>query len=292
LRDRLNRKFDFLTRLKKTYQQLTDKETDPDKNDTLMQPYTAHIRETFDLGADGDHNLPQGLRESSALRDKISMVLNVLGTGLATTPTQRIEHIKEEEAFRRLMVLSLAALDPTVLCTLGEPLNFTSTVNKSSWLCKPTWHDLSSGGNRREYIPPMSSQLVSYIHINPNSEQRWIQLDVLALGLPRPPAEKYREIASNLTQKGIELGLGRGPSGPLGDLGAEYAGKTDLESRIMLMTIDSMSERGPGPMYQYWQSQTFLGESRERFNWTVACALECGMSWMLGTRSEMWLCSN
>jgi hypothetical protein len=289
VRDKLSRKFDMRTRLGKTFQELTGKTTDPDKNDALMQLYTTQIRETFGLEAGGDPDLPLLTRESSALQDKISIVLNVLGTGLATTSTQRVSSLTEDEAVCRLMILSLAALDPTVLCTLGKPLNLTLEANKSSWLCKPTWHDLGSGNNRGDHTPPMESKFLSCIRIDPYPEQRWIQLDVFALGEPRPPGEKYRQIASNLTQKGIELGLGRGPPGPCGDLGAAYAGKTDLESRIMLMVIDSLSSWGSGPMYQYWQHQTFFDESRERFNWTIASILECGMSWMLGTARKCGL---
>ncbi|PQE03113.1 Heterokaryon incompatibility protein [Rutstroemia sp. NJR-2017a BVV2] len=147
----------------------------------------------------------------------------------------------------------------------------------------PTWHDLGSGGERRDYVPLMSSKLASFIHIDPNPEQEWIKLDVLALGQMRPPSEQYRQFASVLIQKGIEIGLGRAPPGPSGNIGAEYTGKTDTESRLMLMTADSSSSWGVGPMFQYWQTRDLFGKSRERFNWTVACILECGMSWMLGT---------
>jgi hypothetical protein len=280
LRDKLIRKFGLRTRIA---EYLSGKKTGPGKTDVLIQPYTAQIRETLELAAGGDPLLPLIMRESSALQDKISIVLNILGTGLATTPTEQIRHITKDEAICRLMILSLAALDPTVLCTVGEPLNLASRTNKSSWICTPTWNDLGSGGERRDYVPLMSSKLASFIQIDPNPEQEWIKLDVLALGQMRPPSEQYRQFASILIQKGIEIGLGRAPPGPSGNIGAEYTGKTDTESRLMLMTADSSSRWGVGPKFQYWQTRALFGKSREIFNLTIACILECGMSWMLGT---------
>lgn len=281
IRDKLLRKLDIPTRLKKRYDKLKGKKVD--LGDTFMDPYTTQIRQTFSLGAGGDPTLPPHLRESSTLQDKMSIVLNILGTGLKVVGTQQINPMTEEEATFRLTVLSLAALDPTALCTLGKPFNLTPKTSELFWLCKPSWYDLGPGGQRREPLPTMSAKLMRYIRFDPSPSQAWVEVDAVALGMPRAPAEEFRQLASSLTQKGIELGLGRPPPGPFGDPGAEYAGKTDLESRLMLWTLDSLSDWGSGPLYLYWQHQTFLGEAKERFNWTVACILECGMSWMLGT---------
>jgi hypothetical protein len=129
----------------------------------------------------------------------------------------------------------------------------------------------------------MSQTLAQGIRIDQSPDLRWIEIDVFSLIQPKPPSERCRSLATQLTQKGIELGMGRGPPGRLGDVGAEYVGKTDLVSRVMLMAIDSTNRWGVGPLYQYWQMHTFLGDRREQFNWALACLLECGMKWILGT---------
>jgi len=165
----------------------------------------------------------------------------------------------------------------------AEYFNFSSEADRLSWLRRCTFIDLGSGGDRRAQLPRMASALSQRIRIDQNPDIRWVELDVFALGQPMPPSEIYRMSASSLTKKCIELGLGLGPLGPLGDQGAEYAGRTDLVSRLMAMTIEGMSEWGTGPMYQYWRNETFIGAWRERFNWTIACFLECGLEWMLGT---------
>ena len=280
LRDKIKRVFDMRQRIIRSLQQLKVKDIDDDDNKT--QSYTAQIGELFELGAGGDADMPPELRKSSANLDKTSIVLNVLGTGLGVVRHDNTI-VTESDSLRRLMVLSLAADDPTVLCTMGQHFNFSSTPNTLSWLCKSSYADLGSGAERRARLPPMRASLFRFIHIDQSTDLRWITLDVFALGVPRPPAEKYRNLAASLTQKCIELGMGRGPPGPFGDQSAQYAGKTDMVSRLMAMVIEGVSEWGPGPLYQYWQSETFVGAWRERFNWTLACALECGIPWMLET---------
>jgi len=282
LRDRLAKVFDMRRRIARVYQSITEKSTDPSKDDSLVLPYTAQIRDIFNLGAGGDPDLQSDLRKASAYRDKTSIILNTLGNGLAVTGDLNAG-LTEEECMRRLMLLGLAANDPTVLCTIGPHFNSPKSPDTLSWLCKPTYEDLGSGAQRRDYFPCMPQIHANGICIDQNPSLRWIEIDVLVLPGPQPPSERYRSLATKLTQKGIELGMGRAPPGRLGDVGAEHVGKTDLVNRVMLMVIDaSTDEWGPGPLYQYWHSRTFLADSREQFNWALACLLECGMKWTLG----------
>ncbi|KAK4691385.1 hypothetical protein P7C71_g5606, partial [Lecanoromycetidae sp. Uapishka_2] len=278
LRDRLTKIFDMRRRINEARQRLTG-EGAPDERQMLS--YTAEIRETFELGAGGDPDLPPDQRAASANLDKMSIVLNVLGCGLGVKrfPGQILT---EDEAFRRMMILSLSAGDSTALCTLGPYYKFMEKSSPLSWWRRPTWTDLGSGTQRRDHLPRMAEPLTRRIQIDQSPELGWIQLDVVALGAPRPPSERYRDLATNLTEACIKLGLGRAPPGPFGDAGAEYVGKDDLVSKVMAMTINAASEWANGPLYQYWQSETFFGTWRERFNWTLACLLECGIDWMLG----------
>ncbi len=281
LRDKISRVFDMEQRIIRALHQLKNEET---KDDERIQPYTAQISELFELGAGGDADLPPDLQKSSANLDKTSIVLNILGIGLGVKREEN-KIVTESESLRDLMVLSLAADDPTILCTMGQHFNFSSTPNTLSWLCKSSYADLGSGARRRTPLPRLIAPLSSRIRIDQSTDLRWIALDVIALGAPRPPAERYRNLATTLTQKCIELGMGRGP-GPSGDYGAEYVGRTDMVSKVMAMVIEASSQWGPGPLYQYWQNETFIGEWRERFNWALACALECGIPWMLETAEK------
>lgn len=295
LRDKLMKVFDFRRRVLRVRQSLANDNSRQGhrvvedakfaKEYGLKRPYTTVIRDVFELGAGGDPDLPSHLRKSSANVDKMSIVLNTLGNGLAVCEGHKMV-IDERECMRHLLMLGLAARDSSVLCTVGQHFSFGAETDRLSWLCQPTFTDLGSGGRRHDYLPSMSEPISDRIQFDQSPAMAWIELDVFALGTPRPPDEKYRSLASQLTQKGIELGMGRKPAGPLGDAGAEYAGKTDLVSRVMLMTIDAQNQWGPGPLYQYWQNQTFIADDRERFNWTIACILECGMKWMLGTAEK------
>lgn len=279
LKDKLMKIFDMQQRVTRALQQVKGEETEDDKR---IQPYTALIGDIFELGAGGDPGLPPDLRASSANLDKMSIILNILGTGLSVIPHDN-DIVTERESLRHLLVLSLAADDPTVLCTMGQHFNFSSRPNALSWLSKSSYIDLGCGPLRRTRLPGLMAPLSRSIRIDQSTDLRWVSLDVFALISPRPPAERYRNLATSLTEKCVRC---RGAPGPFGDEGAECAGKTDLESRFMAIVMEIQSEWGPGPLYQYWLSETFFGAWRQRFNLTVACAIECGIPWMLGTAKK------
>ena len=117
LRDKLCKVFGMQERVQRALQQLKGEETQQDEN---SQSYSAQIGETFELGAGGDAN-------------KMSIVLNVLGTGLGVLGLPNAI-ATERESLPRLMVLSLLANDPTVLCTMGPHFSFSSTPYALSWL--------------------------------------------------------------------------------------------------------------------------------------------------------------
>lgn len=117
LRDKLQKIFDMWKRVIKFRQQLSGEKIQNDE--ALIQPYTAQIRETFEMGAGGGPDLPSELRSSSANLDKTSIVLNILGIGLAVVRQEDLV-VTAIESLRRPMVPSLAANNPTVLCTIGK----------------------------------------------------------------------------------------------------------------------------------------------------------------------------
>jgi hypothetical protein len=88
----------------------------------------------------------------------------------------------------------------------------------------------------------MPATVLDPIRIDPSPSPHWIELDVFTLPAPQPHSKKHSTLATRLTQKAIELGMGRGPPGRLGDLRVEYVGKTNLQSRIMLMAIDASND--------------------------------------------------
>lgn len=144
------------------------------------QPYTAQIADIFVLGAGDDPDLPPDLRESSANLDNTSIVLNILGTGLGVRrPNKTI--VTESESLRHLMALSLAADDATILCTTGQHLNFRAEPNALSWLCKPSYVDLGSGGERCDRLTRLMAPLSRLVRIDQSADIRWITLDVSEL---------------------------------------------------------------------------------------------------------------
>lgn len=90
------------------------------------------------------------------------------------------------------MALSLATDDPTILCTTGQHSNFHSNPNALSWLCKPSYVDLGSGGDRCDRLPRLMAPLSCLIRIDQSADIRWITLDVSALGAPRHPGVRLR----------------------------------------------------------------------------------------------------
>lgn len=262
------------------------------ESDRSMQPYTARIQEIFSLGAGGNPSLPPKLRVSSACLDKATIVLNILGNGLGIK-RKRNHVVREDDCIKDLYMVGLAANDPRILCTMGQHFDFSQSPEMLSWLRHPSFVDLRSGSEQAFPLPCMLPQLTQRIRLDQSSENRWIQLDVFALGSPRPPQEFFRDMAKRLIAKCLSLGMGRHPfefQGHGKDLAAEFVGKTDFASQFMSYTIDSISSWGTwgtGPEYQYWYGQTFFGLCREQFTWTVACILECGLVWILGTG---WRC--
>jgi hypothetical protein len=249
----------------------------------LIQPYPARIKEIFSLGAGGDPDLSGDLRDSSAYLDKSSIVLNILGNGLGIK-RKRNHVVTEDECIKDLYMVGLAANDPLILCTMGQHFNFRQSTDMLSWLRHPSFMDLGSGSERQSPMPRMVPQATQRIWLDQSSENRWVQLDVVALGTPRAPRESFQDVAKRLIDKCLLLDMGRHPPEYGMDFAAPYVGKTDFVSRFISYMIDERNTSwGPGPEYQYWYGQTLFGLRRERFNATVACILECGPVWMLGT---------
>jgi hypothetical protein len=97
------------------------------------------------LGSGGDPNLEKELRACDARCGKISIVLNSVENGLSLkrdgSPEVLRRYFSDDECYRQLFTIAIAAGDPLALCCMGPPLK---TGNEgSSWMCRPSVSSLS-----------------------------------------------------------------------------------------------------------------------------------------------------
>lgn len=147
---------------------------------TSTQPLVPTIAEIFSMKAGGNPRLPEYLRRLDANRDKTSISLNVSGLPVRLKPPTPLQRPAiEDECFRQLLLVGLAARDPVTLCTTGAPLQLHD--GSVSWLCKPTPLDLPSS-----YItpPPAFPQVESSITQGSDGRAEYIQLELIFLDLP------------------------------------------------------------------------------------------------------------
>ncbi len=135
------------------------------------------------------------LREYDANQDKIPIVLNGIRNGLrlsrGSTPLLN-RWATRNECYLQLLLLAMAASDPTVLCMLGKPLKLGSEGYDCSRLCEPSFEDLRMGILRQEVLPQLAT---SRFLIDPGPLARWIGTEVFFMGEPEPPSNLWRQVA-------------------------------------------------------------------------------------------------
>ena len=207
---------DFKQRLRQTIR-LHHGEYASESNDTS---YAMAMLEAFNLGAGGNPKLStETLRTRDANRDRMSIVLNLLGNGLKLKqkPDPDLEEYSSvDKCFRDLLVLAIAAGDPVALCTTGEPLGVGDESLSSTWLCRPKHSDLGSAPEA-EKLPEMSTD---GIVIDQSPSISWINLDGYLLSVSDTPTADSREVlvARLIVTMAKELKMGLSPTGEVSDV--------------------------------------------------------------------------
>ena len=238
---------DYLAELRRV---LRDEPKPSSSNDEQIQAYTTHISEIFSLGASGDPD--SGDRARDANLDRITILLNTVGTGLALRRTQAAQSnytVTTEQCQRLLFTLALAAGDPTALCTNGKPYKFGTGT--SSWLRTPHATDIGSGASRQEKLPRMADYNVE-LDLSELSES--VSLDMVVPGGLRSPNPDKKEFAILIVTACVKAGLGGG----------------------------FLGQMAQGPEYLGWRMETDLDFWFDNFTGVVAVILEFGPEWMLG----------
>jgi hypothetical protein len=160
--------------------------------------------------------------------------------------------VSSEQCQRLLFALSLAAGDPTSLCTNGEPFRFGNEGEPRSWLRKSNFTDVGSGASRQQRLPRMEPHR---FELDLSSLGEWIKLEVVLLGNPGRPERNFHTVALGIINEATRAGLGGG-----------YLGL-----------------RGLGPRYESWRAEVDAPSegSVHSFTILVATILQFGPTWML-----------
>lgn len=157
------------------------------------------------LGAGGNPRIKDlTRRQYDAVRDKYSIILNTVGNGICYTG----DLMSEDECYRKLVTLALAAGDPTALCTTGQRVLLGQ---KWSWMQRPIETDfLGSETGILLDFPPMPD---STITLDPSQDSRWICLDLTKIKSRALPADSTfgkneLDWAQMFIDACIELGVG------------------------------------------------------------------------------------
>ena len=126
----------------------------------------------FDMGASGSPLLSDSLRHFSANKDKLSIMLNITGLGLALkgTTLEDLAVLTREECYRRLSLIALAAGDLRVLGGFGSYLQPGKL--RSTWLTRPT-----AGQPAPKNIASLPEG--SHLSIGVEDDHEYIELNIL-----------------------------------------------------------------------------------------------------------------
>ena len=135
---------------------------------------TDTMQSIFKMGAGGNPLLGEHLRPFSANKDKLSIMLNISGVGLALKEVkpEGLTAYTRDECFRRLSLIALSAGDVRVLCGYGQYLQ--PATYSSTWLTMPT----KIQGPPKDFLTlPRESD----ISIGCESHHEYIELDLSIL---------------------------------------------------------------------------------------------------------------
>ncbi len=225
-------------------------------NDYLDSDYLGTYIEINEFGCGGDPNPKFSLeqRAQSALRDRMVVNLNTNDSGLIFT--KAISNIAasnaakyiftDENCFKTLSILSLASRDPLILCTTGKPISCDSSQPLNSWFKWSSHMDIRTVRNSAR----LEMEDLQQIRIDENDA--FLELELSDFG-------------------GSEI------DGPL--LGM----KKQAAILIVAMTCSSRPRRNSE--YIWERSGDKGGVFAEKLICTLACLLQCGISWILHTLS-------
>ena len=155
--------------------QLRLKAQRPEISDASFQTWIQSSRTILALGGGGNPNIrDQRLKAQDALRDKICIILNTHNTGLC----YKGPAITEDEFYRQLIILGLAARDPSALLTTGRFLPLTDGSKTCSWMQAP--HILEAVAVKEKlldtaHIPPFAA---ANLTLDSGQGSAWISLDL------------------------------------------------------------------------------------------------------------------
>jgi len=207
------------------------------------------------LVAGGKPHLPEYERRISAIWDKISMTLHVarLDVVVRDETYSSITNVDRPfECTQKLALLSLAANEPSLLCTSGEPLACSSSLKSRSWIRAYADGDSSARGSFDFTQHIMDSPSIA---LSPNDAGLYIELKLCG----------FKQIIAS--------------AGP-----ASWA--TWRAGRLLGSMIETKGMLHPGERYYNWRNLGRLNEETRRLLLlTVACVLQNGILWILKSLS-------
>ena len=142
-----------------------------------FESYVHSMAEVFSSKAGGNPALPtQELRDCDANRDKMSIVLNTVDSGLVLQ--QDSGEVGDghpatlHECYKDMMLTALAAGDPVALCTTGQQLILEK--DSPSWLCWPHNGDL----DRKHFLPVPQIPITFHVSVDPSPACQFVELDL------------------------------------------------------------------------------------------------------------------
>ncbi|KAL8705181.1 MAG: hypothetical protein Q9201_001681 [Fulgogasparrea decipioides] len=194
----------------------------------------------YSLGKiDDDHSIARRLKSpvetfrnlsrfgATVAADKLTITLNIVGSGLYYKGTQRPEH----ECGLLISVVALAAGDPAVLCSSGDRYELLNQSARSSWIQRPEHLDFTGiagrkGTHRRiDYVPSFTLEQVEldFFHLTSNSG---------------PHIRRASEPFLTQAQQYIDGCIEMSKSDPMFQLGATLADQRGTKIQILACALE------------------------------------------------------
>ncbi|EPE29277.1 hypothetical protein GLAREA_00437 [Glarea lozoyensis ATCC 20868] len=231
-------------------------ESQASNTSTVSNSFVTHTQNIMSLSTGGNPTLEEPLRTCDARRDKISIVLNSAGYGLILKRREELLKLysSDDECFRQLLTVAIAAGDPLALCCTGPSLTFET---QKSWLSRPGINARDIGSDPSHKALPAFA--IDSMQMDDSPSSSWIQLDGFKIDNEVPPSEEALTAAVFMTLKCQSLGMGVPPA----------------NSGIPIFST--------GPGYDFWDHAIHRNQDFSSFTRTIAAILDCGLVWMLET---------
>lgn len=211
--------------------------------------FTTVVAEVFAMEAGGDPRIPEEQRAADARKDKIAIILNTMECGLALHPRTRDTRITlpTHECNYMLLLMALAARDPGVLGSVGQPLRQLPYNLASSWLFEPT--NVDSGLNNYRTLNRLPEHSKITTHYQDGEHFVQLGLKFLHAEMATHPRETPETVA--LAQHFLDVCEER---------------KLGRNRKRYLMDNKT--------------ANLLFGSMRDVYLETLVCVLECGPEWM------------